>query len=109
MSTLAVGPHRIPFFSIAIPLSAAFAMALFFSPAESVPQTRGSWADWRDEEQAERRGMSVEEYNLFMARDFKLFGLSTETIEWLQSGVVTGRCSVPKLKRKTIKKQSRPW
>ena len=85
------------------PLSAAFAMALFSSPspppqptsAESIPQTRGSWADWLDEERAEHRGMSVEEYNLLMARDFKLFGLSTENIEWLQSGVVNGRCSIP--------------
>ena len=85
------------------PLSAAFAMALFSSPspppqptsAESIPQTRGSWADWLDEERAEHRGRSVEEYNLLMARDFKLFGLSTENIEWLQSGVVNGRCSIP--------------
>ena len=97
------------------PLSAAFAMALFSSPspppqptsAESIPQTRGSWADWLDEERAEHRGMSVEEYNLLMARDFKLFGLSTENIEWLQSGVVNGRCSIPATKREETRREEK--
>ena len=69
-------------------LSAAFAMALFSNPspppqptsAESIPQTRGSWADWLDEERAEHRGMSVEEYNLLMARDFKLLAFHCATV-----------------------------